>query len=348
VVWRWGMVRGSGWWVMWSWARVAVVRGWAGVMVRSWAGVVVSRCRGWVVWGWFVVAWRGLVVAGLVDWWRWLLVSVFAVAFGSSHVVTGSDVFIEKGSIWAVECVLLSISMAQVVDLATGFFVGIESVIVSLPAVKRSVSLVSNDFHWSDFLGLVGFVIQKDWSLRLVRDMLWWPISWLWGGMTVRGLGMIMDRLRVTVSRFRVLVGRLRVTVSRFWVLIGRLRVTIGRFWVLICRLRVTIGRLWVFVGRLRVTISWLRVTISWLGMAISRLRVAVSRLRVAVSRLRVAISWLRVAISRLMMSVSGLMMSVGGFRVVTIWLMLWSIRTWAWWEAVVFRDWVVQAGSGS
>lgn len=99
-------------WVMRSsWGRMIWLRGWG--MVRG--GMTIGRF--WVMVSWLVVSRRRGVVAWLLWWWVRLVVSLVTVAMGSSVMVAGADILIKDGSVWAVESVLLSVGMAQMVDL---------------------------------------------------------------------------------------------------------------------------------------------------------------------------------------------------------------------------------------
>lgn len=106
-----------------------------------------------------MIAWWRFVVSWLVYWFWRLGISLTAVTLSSSQVIACANVFVENGSIRTMESILLSISMAQVVDLASGLFVSVESVIMPSATIKGRVGVMSNHFDRLDLLYFVWAVL---------------------------------------------------------------------------------------------------------------------------------------------------------------------------------------------
>lgn len=206
--------------------RMVMMTGLRGVVGGG--GIVIVDMRFWVMIG---------RLRGVVFGWASIALSTFAV--DCSGMVTSAKIFIEDCSIWTVEGVLLSISMAVVINLASSFWVSIMPVRVgSFPAVKASISVMSGNGDWLDFFGLIGSLVKHDRSFWLVMVMVvsrgpigitgWWSISRLrfiaitrlrlrvgigwgligWGLVGLIWLLWLVSRFRV-VSRFRLVVSRL-------------------------------------------------------------------------------------------------------------------------------------------
>ena len=86
--------------------RMVMMTGLRGVVGGGGGGIVIVDMRFWVMIG---------RLRGVVFGWASIALSTFAV--DCSGMVTSAKIFIEDCSIWTVEGVLLSISMAVVVNL---------------------------------------------------------------------------------------------------------------------------------------------------------------------------------------------------------------------------------------
>lgn len=175
---------------------------------------------GFMIRGRLVVG-RRLVVRGrfLVGLWG---ISILSSTMYGVFVVARSQVFVEDGTVRAVEGVLLTVSMAEMVNRASGFWVCVVPVgIGSLSAIKRGVTLMNRDRNGLDFFHFIRSLFEKNGLLGFVRGL----ISRLGGVVRRRGiridwfvggLGRMIRRRGVGI---RLIGGRLvgRGVGSRCW-----------------------------------------------------------------------------------------------------------------------------------
>jgi len=153
--------------MIWSWFVVG-----GGLMIGSWfmvgSGFMVG-CRGMRgVWSW-MGDWGGLV-------------TITSHTVDAALVIAGAEILIESCPVAAVECVLLPILVAEVINLASSFRVSVVSARVATTAVKACVSLVDGHRQGLHCLGLVRLLLQQDgtcggWG---VVGCGW--VVWGWGG----------------------------------------------------------------------------------------------------------------------------------------------------------------------
>lgn len=78
------------------------------------------------------------------------------MADGGTGMIACSYIFIENCSIRAVEGVLHTMGMTQMVDLATSLRIGVKVFVVFSSAVKGSVRIMCYYFNWPNFFDRVG------------------------------------------------------------------------------------------------------------------------------------------------------------------------------------------------
>merc|ERR1711881_696221 len=109
------------------------------------------------------------------------LVSITSHAVHAALVVAGPEILIEGSPVAAVECVLLAILVAEVINLTAGLRVSVMPARVAATAVEASVSLVDRHRQRLHSLRLVRFLLQKD------RTRGGWAVgSWAVGSRAIR------------------------------------------------------------------------------------------------------------------------------------------------------------------
>jgi len=103
---------------------------------------------------------------------RGSFVALTALAVDGFRMVASAEILVEDGSVRAVEGVLFSIAVAEMVNCATGFWVGVVSIGVrGFATVERGVGILQCDWHRSDLFDFVRSLGEENRFLRFGREV---------------------------------------------------------------------------------------------------------------------------------------------------------------------------------
>merc|ERR1719367_858109 len=164
-------------------------------MVMS--GLVVMILSRWVR----IMRFRSMVI-GMITWfmvgmrlWR-SSISFTTFTINSSGMVTGSKIFIENSSIAAMKGILLSISMAIMVNFTSSLGISIMTVRIGyFTAIKICISVMRCDGHRFDLFWLIRSFFEHHGTLRFVGMR--WSITvsrCMWG--SIGRFGFMVSRCR--------------------------------------------------------------------------------------------------------------------------------------------------------